>query len=130
MSIVDEYYNLFSMTPDDLANILGKPGRFQVLLYIMLSMNIVGVCWNNLGMIFIGAKTKHHCRLENITDIARLVPLVNKDGKKQWDGCHLYMSYNTTKKKPCKNGWTYYLPERESTVVSEVILFVLLNLKT
>ena len=117
---VTDLKNKPNMTAEHLARALGKPGKFQMLLYMMLAMNYVYVCWNHLGMAFLAAKTKHHCRVENKTDIARLVPLVNKHGKMQKDQCHLYAAANDTKKIPCPNGWTYYLPDRESTVIEKV----------
>ncbi|CAB3998813.1 organic cation transporter -like [Paramuricea clavata] len=70
-------------------------------------------------MAFMGAKTKHHCTVANNTDVSRLVPLIRKNGKSVWDGCHLFDGYNTTEKIPCPNGWTYDLPEGEATIISE-----------
>ena len=108
------------MATDDLTNSLGKPGKFQVLLYIYLSANWIHISWNHLGMTFIGAKTKHHCKVENSTDVSRLVPMISKNGKIEPDGCHVFDGYNTSKKIPCPNGWTYDLPEGEETIISEV----------
>lgn len=108
------------MTTDNLTNVLGKPGRFQVLLYLYLSANWIYISWNHLGMVFIGAKTKHHCSVENSTDVHLLVPLVKKNGRIQWDGCHLYEGYNTTMKIQCRDGWSYVLPEGEKTIIAEV----------
>ncbi|CAB4023822.1 organic cation transporter -like [Paramuricea clavata] len=70
-------------------------------------------------MAFMGAKTKHRCMVANNTDVSRLVPLIRKNGKSIWDGCHLFDGYNTTEKIPCPNGWTYDLPEGEATIISE-----------
>ena len=108
------------MTTEDLSRALGKPGKFQVLLYIMLAANYTYVCWGHLGMAFIGGKTKHHCRVKNESDIENLVPVIMKNGVKQWDKCHLYSGYNKTKKIPCPNGWSYKLQGRENTVIAEV----------
>jgi hypothetical protein len=108
------------MTTDTLTNSLGKPGKFQVLLYLYLSANFIHICWNYLGMAFLGAKTKHHCTVANSTDVSRLVPLIWKNGKSEWDGCHLFDGYNTSEKIPCPNGWTYDLPAGETTIISEV----------
>jgi hypothetical protein len=110
------------MSTDTLTNSLGKPGKFQVLLYLYLSTTWVFTCWNHLGMAFMGAKTKHHCTVANSTDVSRLVPWIRKNGKSVWDGCHLFDGYNTTEKIPCPNGWTYDLPEREATIISEVTI--------
>ena len=109
------------MTTEDLAKALGKPGRFQVLLTVFLCMNYVYVAWNHLGMAFLAAKTKHHCSLKNSSDIDALVPTVKKNGKEVWDGCKLYDGHNSSEKVKCSSGpWTYYLPDRENTIVAEV----------
>ena len=108
------------MTTDGLTNSLGKPGKFQVLLYIYLSSTWIYISWNHLGMAIIGAKTKHHCTVANSTDVSRLVPLKTKNGKSFWDGCHLFDGYNTSKKISCPNGWTYGLAKGEETIISEV----------
>ena len=109
------------MSADNLANALGRPGKFQIILYIMLCCNTFFVCWNHLAMTFMGAKTKHHCAVENITDVDQVVPLVKKGGKTAWDGCNLYVNVSTKEKKPCSSAWTYYLEGQERTIISEVM---------
>ena len=111
------------MTTESLTQALGKPGKFQVLLYIMLASNFTFVCWNHLGMAFLGAKTKYHCHVDNQTEIDQLVPFTIKDGVKTLDGCHLYSDYNKTNKLPCSS-WTYQQPNRENTIVAEVCVFL------
>ncbi|XP_028417308.1 uncharacterized protein LOC114541706 [Dendronephthya gigantea] len=107
------------MSAEDIAKALGNPGKFQILLTIFLCLNYVYVGWNHLGMAFIGAKTKHHCSVKNSSNINSLVPLVKKNGKEQWDGCNLYSDHNSSKKVECSTGWTYYLPDKEQTIISE-----------
>ena len=108
------------MAVDKLASALGSPGKFQMILYIMLCCNTFYVTWNHLGMAFMGAKTKHHCSIKNATNIYSVVPLVKKGGKKEWDGCNLFVNVSTKEKEPCENGWTYSLKGREQTIISEV----------
>ncbi|CAB4010695.1 organic cation transporter -like, partial [Paramuricea clavata] len=107
------------MAVDNLASALGSPGKFQMILYILLCCNTFFVAWNHLGMAFMGAKTKHHCRVGNTTDINEVVPLFKKGGKKEWDGCKLFVNGSTKEKQSCQNGWTYYLKGREQTIISE-----------
>ena len=108
------------MTTEELTKALGQPGKFQVLLTAILCLNNIIVSWNHLGMAFFAAKTKHHCSVKNSSDIDHLVPLVEKNGKEQWDECKLYSSYNSSEKVQCSSGWTYYLSDREWTIISEV----------
>ena len=115
------------MATEELTTALGQPGKFQVLLIALLCINNVIVSWNHLGMAFFGAKTKHHCSVQNSSDIDRLVPLVEKNGKEEWDGCRLYKNFNSSDKVQCLRGWTYYLSERERTIISEVNFHVILE---
>ena len=109
------------MAVDNLASALGNPGKFQVILYTMILCNPIFISWNHLGMAFIGAKTKHHCQVgNNTTQIAHLVPVVEKGVTSELDECHLFSGYNTTDRVPCTNGWTYYLKGRENTVIAQV----------
>ena len=109
------------MAVDTLASALGSPGKFQMILYFMLCFNTFFVAWNHLGMAFMGAKTKHHCSVENTTHIDKIVPLVTKSGKTEWDGCNLYVNASTKEEESCQNGWSYYLEGHEQTIISEVI---------
>ena len=113
---------VIAMAVDNLASALGNPGKFQVILYIMLCCNTFYVSWNHLGMAFMGAKTKHHCHVKNATNVVEVVPLVKKEGKTVWDGCNVYLNISTKEKEPCQNGWTYSLNDREQTIISEVTI--------
>jgi hypothetical protein len=104
------------MKTEELTKALGQPGKFQVLLTALLCLNNTMTCWNHLGMAFLAAKTNHHCSVKN----SSLVPSVKKNGKEQWDGCKLYAGYNSSQKVKCPSGWTYYLPDREQTIIAEV----------
>ena len=109
------------MAVENLANSLGSPGRFQIILYIMLCCNSFFVCWNHLAMAFMAAKTTHHCAVNNVSSIDIVIPLQNKPGaKSEWDGCYIYVNVSAKEKEPCPNGWTYYLKDREATIISEV----------
>ena len=108
------------MTTEELTKALGQPGKFQVVLTTLLCLNNVIVCWNHLGMAFFAAQTEHHCSVKNSSDIGTLVPMINKNGKNQWDECNLYAGYNSSEKVECSSGWTFYHPGRERTIISEV----------
>ena len=109
------------MAVENLASALGRPGKFQMILYLMLCCNTFFVSWNHLGMAFMGAKTKHHCKLENTSNIDDFVPIVKKGGKTEWDGCNMYVNASSKEKESCQNGWSYYFKGHEKTIISEVI---------
>ena len=103
---------------DSLIKSLGRPGKFQVLAFVLICCNHFIVMCNHMAMAFYAAKTKHHCKVDNI----QLVPKVTRNNEEQWEGCHVYAGNNTTETVPCTNGWTYYMEEGEATIISEVIL--------
>ena len=50
------------MDVERIFRLLGNPGRFQVLVYVLLCCNYFPVAVNHLVMAIYGAKTPHHCR--------------------------------------------------------------------
>lgn len=115
---------------DDLINALGNPGKFQVLLYLYLATNWTYCSWNHLGMAFLAAKTDYSCKIDNNSNVTTLATLpFLQNGKRQYDRCHVYGGFNSTEKIPCPNGWIYKLPDRESTIISEVYSGYTCNLK-
>ncbi|XP_046845862.1 organic cation transporter protein-like isoform X1 [Xenia sp. Carnegie-2017] len=107
-------------TADDLAIAIGSPGRFQVVLCLMVSVSSFFVSWGYLGMAFYAAETDHHCLLPNSsTNIDDFIPTIKENGKEVLDRCHLYSDVNKTTKISCTHGWTYNLSDGETTIISE-----------
>ena len=50
-----------NMDVERVFRMLGNPGRFQVLVYVLLCCNYFPVAVNHLVMAIYGAKTPHHC---------------------------------------------------------------------
>ncbi|XP_046854931.1 solute carrier family 22 member 5-like isoform X2 [Xenia sp. Carnegie-2017] len=108
------------MAVEKLAGAIGSPGRFQIILYLMLCCNSFFVAWNHLGMAFMGAKTKHHCDVGNASMVANLIPPVSKPGgRAKWDGCHVYVNKTSKEIRSCPNGWSYDLKGRVKTIISQ-----------
>lgn len=97
-----------------------KPGKFQMLVYLYLCVNMTIILMNHLAMVFYAPKTKHHCKVDNDKSIGHLVPIVIRNNERQWEGCRLYAGNNTNDTVPCGHGWTYYLEDGEATIISEV----------
>ncbi|XP_046845860.1 organic cation transporter protein-like isoform X2 [Xenia sp. Carnegie-2017] len=107
-------------TTEYLAFAIGSPGRFQVVLCLMLSVSSSFVSWGHLGMAFYAAETEHHCLLPNSSwNIKDFIPTVKENGKEVLDRCHLYSDVNKTTKISCTHGWTYNLSGKETTIISE-----------
>ena len=105
---------------DELFNNLGAPGKFQMISYFMLVTNLIFVLTNNLSMVFYAAKTPHHCRLNSNETLRDFVPIVRRNNEEEFDGCRMYVAYNSSKTQACPNGWTYDLKHGENTIIAEV----------
>jgi hypothetical protein len=75
---------------DNLLVAMGNPGRFQVLTFLLLSGNNIVNVWNNIAPIFYVAKTRHHCKVDNIS----LVPIVTRNNERQLDDCMVFSALN------------------------------------
>ena len=56
--------------------LLGNPGRYQVMVYVLLCCNYFPVAVNHLVMTVYGAKTIHYCATQNIVSMD--TPFVNE----------------------------------------------------
>ena len=87
---------------DLLTNHLGEFGRYQKIIFILISLTAVASAFTTLGIIFVAAVPEHRC------DIPRLdalgldeVELLNlsipfeygNDGEKEYSSCKMYDRY-------------------------------------
>ena len=106
---------------EELFKNIGNPGRFQLLSYFCLVTSMVFVMNNHLIAVFYAAKTPHHCKLGVNETLQDFIPIVVRDGEEQLDECWMYTNGNMNETEPCRNGWTYNLPDGENTIISEVL---------
>ena len=99
---------------------IGNPGKFQVLIFILISVNFMIMLPTHLAMVFFAAKTTHHCKVGSGQNISDVIPTIVRDNMKQWDSCSMFKNGSKTETMSCNNGWTYYMEERERTIISEV----------
>ena len=107
---------------DNLMKAIGNPGKYQVLIFALTSINFMIMLSTHFTMIFFAAKTKHHCSVATGQNISDIIPIIMSNGERQLDGCNLYKNGNKTQTIPCNNGWTYWMEEREQTIISEVCI--------
>ena len=105
---------------DKLIVATGDPGKFQVMIYMLIGINFMIMLSNHLTMIFYAAKTEHHCTVGNGQNISDVIPILLRNNKRQWDGCKLFKNGSAKQTIPCNNGWTYYMDDGERTIISEV----------
>ena len=104
---------------DNLMKAIGNPGKYQVLIFALTSINFMIMLSTHFTMIFFAAKTEHHCSVATGRNISDIIPTITSNGEQKLDGCNLYQNGNKTQTIPCNNGWTYYMEEREQTIISE-----------
>ena len=122
--------HLYAMDVDDIFRLLGAPGRYQVIIYIMLCCNYYPVVINHLAMAIYGARTAFMCALP--TNSSSNNYSTSDSMKLTLDKCYINytdMLTNVTTKEECTS-WDYELDDREVNIVSEVSLltFSLLDL--
>ena len=105
---------------EDLIQAIGNPGRFQSFIFVLISFNFMIMLSTHFSMIFYGAKTIHHCKLDIGQNVSDFIPLAAKNKDEELDSCHMFEARNSTNRIPCKNGWSYIMKENERTIISEV----------
>ncbi|KAG8439197.1 hypothetical protein GDO86_005423 [Hymenochirus boettgeri] len=140
---------------DQEISFLGDWGRYQRLIFFLLSASIIPNGLNNLSMVFLAATPDHRCLVPdsaNLSEAWRNVSIPLQDG--QESQCQRYrletlsnysalgllpgVKVNVTgiQHEPCMDGWTYSKSIYQSTIVTEPwfgrkkILFVTIALQT
>ena len=128
---------------DDLIGLLGNPGRFQALTFVLLAFNLFPVVFHHVCMAFYGYSPPHECRPQSIipTDVNSSQDLLVLTSYKVVDvnatravGISDYVMFQrcyavvmsqsgVNSSEQCGVGeFRYHLPEDEKTVVVEVRL--------
>ncbi len=140
------------MEYDDLVQILGKVGHYELLTVALLAFPSLFAAFCNLGIVFISGIPEHWCQVPDLTKFnltdeqIRLVSIPLQDeADSGYSSCQMYdrnysswteadvaaaldedpvtVSQNLSTFK-CQQGWHYDQSQYQSTIVSEVCLFV------
>ena len=137
---------------DDIYRQLGNPGRYHVMIYILLCLNYFPIVLKHLNMAIFGAKTPHRCLVpsgvlqsENgvsnysyngVYNSTGLAQRNDTDAYEVWsdsvikiDSCEvtLQTSEGSNVTESCHHGWAYTKnSEREWNIVMEVRFELLL----
>lgn len=122
---------------------LGEWGRFQRLIFFLLSASIIPNGFNGLSIVFLAGTPEHRCvvpRGANLSDEWRnaSIPLELRDGQEEPSRCRRYrlaalanfsalglrpgsdVELETLEQEPCLDGWEYSRDVYHSTIVTEV----------
>ena len=115
------------MEVDSLYRLLGRPGRFHIIIYILMCCNYFPVILNHLAMAIYGARSSYQCKLPEGNPTNESIPYAITNGKRVMDRCHVYENYTreTNRTISCPDGWSYELGPRESNIISEVRVYLL-----
>ncbi|KAG8439198.1 hypothetical protein GDO86_005424 [Hymenochirus boettgeri] len=123
---------------DEEISFLGDWGRYQVLIFFLLSASIIPNGLNALSIIFLAAIPEHRCLVPdsaNLSEAWRNVSIPLQDG--QESRCRRYrletlsnysalgllpgVDVNVTgiQQEPCMDGWTYSKSVYQTTIVTE-----------
>ncbi len=110
------------MDVDSLYRLLGQPGRFQIVIYLMLCCNYFPVVLNHLVMAIYGARTGYHCQLSAGYQFNTSVPYTVTEGKVTYDQCRVYTNWSieNNQTEVCPLGWHYDVLPRENSIITEV----------
>ena len=122
-----------SHSVDTFLSHLGDPGRFQVVIMILLATNCIPVVVNHLLMAFYAVKTPHNCRIsselsnEHFYNQSRYLPVKNADakpgGKVEYADCEMYVDVENVADndtQSCVHGYEFHFSSaNEWNVISE-----------
>lgn len=104
------------MAVDRLLQQLGNPGRYHILIYILLCLTYFPIVVNHIIMAIYGSPPSHNCKLPEGVLANESIPVA-----KALKGCKVFVNYtmysNTT--MDCPNGWEYQVQGREWNIATE-----------
>lgn len=117
---------------DTLIETLGKPGKYQLGLFLLLACNYFPIVFNIVIMAFFGFTPEHSCVSNTHSSISgtnnSVMSSVNSSGKAEVGACDstYYLTGGVNKTVTCSNDpdshYEYKTEELKATIVSEVSL--------
>ncbi|XP_048817081.1 solute carrier family 22 member 5-like [Lagopus muta] len=127
---------------EEVTAFLGEWGRFQRLVFFLLSASIVPNGFNGLSIVFLAGTPEHHCAVPpgaNLSDEWRnaSIPLELRGGLTEPSRCRRYrldalvnlsalglrpgidVQLEELEQEPCLDGWVYSRDVYRSTIVTE-----------
>ncbi len=115
------------MELDHALRYLGNFGRYQILLFILLCINVgVFTALQLMGMVFVSYTPKpFYCTPPEGFSVNETVPVILEDqGEESYDSCHMYIVEddeiiieNVT---GCQHGWDFETVHGEQSIVTDV----------
>ncbi|KAH9508605.1 hypothetical protein Btru_052141 [Bulinus truncatus] len=107
-------------TVDDIQKHLGGYGRYQMLIFVLLSLVYMRGGWHIWISIYQGWDPGYQCNPSPGISLNESVPNEVKDGQLVYSACRQYINLTVSNKtKSCDNGWTYFWESGYTSIVSE-----------
>lgn len=107
------------MEVDQLLEILGRPGRYSLALYLLLCSNYAMVSISHFTMVIYTAPVPHHCAAADVLNNGGAENR-NSTAAPALDSCSFFSNSSVDETGPCPNGWVYDALPGESNVLMEV----------
>ena len=109
------------MDVDELLRALGRPGRYSLTLYLLLSTNFSLVSISHFTMTIYGSPIPHQCAAPGRREDAGTVHRDSEAGP-VLDSCSVFGNWSGegNETTPCPAGWVYDAPPGETNVLMEV----------
>lgn len=97
------------LTQDLFIQKLGNPGRYQIVVMLLLSTNYIPVVINHILMAFYSASAPHTCKVPDNANKELYIPLVNSSDSTSLDSCSIYLDPGDHSKgtTPCQDGYEF-----------------------
>lgn len=128
---------------DEVTAFLGEWGRFQRLIFFLLSASIIPNGFNGMSAVFLTATPEHRCRVPDTVNLSRAwrnhsVPRRLQDGREVPHNCRRYrlaaianfsalglepgrdVDLEQLEQESCLDGWEFSQDVYLSTIVTEV----------
>ena len=108
------------MDVDDLIRALGRPGKYSLAVYFLLSTNYALVSISHFTMAIYASPIPYQCAATEGVEVGKF--RFSNDSGTALDSCSVFENSsaggNTT--QPCTDGWVYDAPPGEKNVLMEV----------
>ncbi|KAK0070250.1 solute carrier family 22 member 5 [Biomphalaria pfeifferi] len=105
---------------DDIQQHLGGYGRYQILIFLLLSLVYMRGGWHVWISIYQGWTPTFHCKRSPGLNLNDSVPYYEENGQLVFSQCDQYVNLTLNNKtEACTNGWEYLWESSYTSIVSE-----------
>lgn len=105
---------------DELQQHLGGYGRYQVIVFLLLSVIYMRGGWHVWISIYQGLEPSYHCSATPGLGLNESVPWHDEDGNVVYSSCQQFVnSSESNRTRSCTNGWTYLSESSYTSIVSK-----------